>query len=143
MMFFNRRIDLFGNRFAGESARDATNNGAGNGSDRSCCHTCGRSCGSAAECCTNARTDRMGTRFIRDRIAIFVTINIVTRRSHDKTSKGSERRELFAPLRKTNAKCIPELPTSQELAVGAGQPTSCRGANMIRVKGWIDLIRVR
>jgi hypothetical protein len=87
-VIFDRRINLLGNRFARKSARDAADNRAGNCSDWPSRHACCCSCCRTTNCCTNARADRMSTRFIRNRIAIFVTIDIFTPCSHDRTSKG-------------------------------------------------------
>jgi hypothetical protein len=94
-MIFNRRINLFRNRFARESTRKAADNSTCNCSNRPCGQTgrCPRRC--AADCCTNARADRMCTRLVGDWIAIFVTIDIVTHSSHDKTSRGSKTKTIL------------------------------------------------
>jgi hypothetical protein len=74
VVFFDGRIDLLGDGFAGEPACHAADDGAGDSTNRSGCKAGCCTGGRAAYCCTNPGTDGMSAGFIGDWIAIFVSV---------------------------------------------------------------------
>jgi hypothetical protein len=79
------RVDVLGDLFAGQAANDAAADGADHSSHRPGRHAGRCSGGRPAHCRSNARADRMGTRFIGNGVSVLIAIYISSSRIHKKS----------------------------------------------------------